>query len=190
MSVYLAVALFLGATKHVPVEQAQATCAGYGLPSGTAEYADCVKIEHEGFEPKHQYDLGDPYSVSHGINDLSSSPRDEDEDIGYIDPSLNFPTANATLRSSYVSGRNRICTYDGMGSRESTTVDATAPCPQSDAEVGIRMGRRSPRSDYHPFGDRMLRSSYVSGQNRICVYDRVGSREETTVGAAAQCPFN
>lgn len=35
-----------------------------------------------------------------------------------------------------------------------------------------------------------LRNSYVSGMNRICVYDRLGSQVVTTIPAAAICPLN
>jgi hypothetical protein len=36
---------------------------------------------------------------------------------------------------------------------------------------------------------RFLRSSYVSGMNRICVYDNMGSEEHVTIGAAEMCPI-
>ena len=192
MSAVLALALFLGAYKQVPVEQARAICAGYGLPPGTSEYADCVKVEHKGFELKHEDDLGGYYSVDSGIGTMHPIPQEESEPVSPLPSSLNYhPFGDRTFRSSYVSGRNRICSYDRMGSRENMTVDATSLCPVSDGERGLMAGRQSPESrDYHPFGNRMLRSSYVSGRNRICVYDRTGSREETTVDSTALCPIN
>src|SRR4051794_40069246 len=89
VSAYLVIALLFGATKHVPMEQAQAICAGYGLPAGTAEYTACVKVEHEGFEPKRKYDLGDPYAGDYGVNGLSSRRSDDDDDR-YLPPSLDY----------------------------------------------------------------------------------------------------
>lgn len=35
-----------------------------------------------------------------------------------------------------------------------------------------------------------LKSSYVSGTNRICIYDRLGSQVVTTIGAAQICPLS
>lgn len=39
-------------------------------------------------------------------------------------------------------------------------------------------------------GMAFLRSQYISGQNRICTYDRLGSQEVITVGAFEFCPPN
>lgn len=36
----------------------------------------------------------------------------------------------------------------------------------------------------------ILQSSYVSGLNRICVYDRMGSQNVITIGLAEMCPIN
>tara|TARA_X000000950_G_C13475561_1_gene481612 strand:- start:93 stop:494 length:402 start_codon:yes stop_codon:yes gene_type:complete len=43
-------------------------------------------------------------------------------------------------------------------------------------------------SDY--FGSAIYKRSYVSGMNRICIYDNMGSDYTTTIGAAEMCPLN
>ena len=40
------------------------------------------------------------------------------------------------------------------------------------------------------FGSAFYKRSYVSGMNRICVYDNMGSDYTTTVGAAELCPMS
>jgi hypothetical protein len=39
-------------------------------------------------------------------------------------------------------------------------------------------------------GTGFLKSSYVSGMNRICVYNRLGSAYVMTIGAAEICPLS
>ncbi len=39
-------------------------------------------------------------------------------------------------------------------------------------------------------GTAFLRNSYVSGMNRICLYDRMGSAYVITIGMAEMCPLS
>lgn len=39
-------------------------------------------------------------------------------------------------------------------------------------------------------GTAFLQSQYVSGMNRICIYDHLGSQVAITVGAAEMCPLS
>jgi hypothetical protein len=50
-------------------------------------------------------------------------------------------------------------------------------------------GLRAPLGGGVQSGTAFLKGSYVSGMNRICNYDRVGSAVAITVGAAELCPL-
>lgn len=51
--------------------------------------------------------------------------------------------------------------------------------------------RRSPTTPLAPAQPTaFLKGSYVSGMNRICVYDQLGSQKIMTVGAADLCPLS
>jgi hypothetical protein len=45
------------------------------------------------------------------------------------------------------------------------------------------------RSSPNQSGVAVLKRSYISGKNRICVYDRVGSEDVITISATAICPL-
>jgi len=48
---------------------------------------------------------------------------------------------------------------------------------------------RSPTYGGRATGTAYLRSQSVSGHNRICIYDRMGSAYAITIGAAEMCPI-
>lgn len=52
------------------------------------------------------------------------------------------------------------------------------------------MNQAAPMAPAQRAGMAFLKSSYVSGQNRICVYDRLGSQEMHTVASFETCPLN
>jgi hypothetical protein len=59
----------------------------------------------------------------------------------------------------------------------------------------LNAGRPSTRSSYRTYGGQamgvaFLKSSYVSGFKRICVYDRMGSQYVVTIGASELCPLS
>jgi hypothetical protein len=54
----------------------------------------------------------------------------------------------------------------------------------------MQQGRRQPNPVDNPTAPAaFLRNSYVSGLNRICLYDRLGSQVAVTIPATAICPL-
>jgi|TARA_Y100000294_G_scaffold11162_1_gene10272 hypothetical protein len=48
----------------------------------------------------------------------------------------------------------------------------------------------TPNSNSNVLGSAVYQRSYVSGMNRICIYDNMGSDYTTTIGATELCPLN
>jgi len=85
------------------------------------------------------------------------------------------------LISSSISGVNRICSYDEVGSRRTVTLSAAQLCPLSLSQARILPSKPSS-------GIAILQNSYTSGINRICVYKDGISGFTKTVSAAEICP--
>ena len=85
------------------------------------------------------------------------------------------------LTSSSISGVNRICSYDEVGSRRTVTVRASQLCPLS-----LNNARTMPSQPSS--GIAILQNSYVSGLNKVCIYRDGVSGLVTTVGATDICP--
>jgi hypothetical protein len=52
------------------------------------------------------------------------------------------------------------------------------------------VNQAAPAAPSQRAGMAFLKSSYISGQNRICIYDRLGSQEAHTVASFELCPIN
>jgi hypothetical protein len=66
-----------------------------------------------------------------------------------------------------------------------------AQAAQTNATLNaIRALNPSPPVGMASPGVGFLKRQYVSGMNRICIYDRLGSEVATTIGAAELCPLN
>jgi hypothetical protein len=91
-------------------------------------------------------------------------------------------TPEGFLTSSTNVGLNRACAYDQLGSRHVVTVASSQLCPLSLSEA--RQSLAKPSS-----GMAVLKQSFVSGTNRICIYKDGISGFVHTVGAAEICPM-
>lgn len=77
---------------------------------------------------------------------------------------------------------------------------ATGPMTQEERDSSDRTLRALQILNASPWGTRpaqqqaqptaYLKSSYISGFNRICIYDRLGSQFITTIGNMEICPLS
>ena len=79
------------------------------------------------------------------------------------------------------------CATEPMTDQERASSDRTIRALEV-LNAGVNGGRASPMLAPNPVA--YLKSQYVSGQNRICVYDRLGSQYILTVGAVQLCPIS
>ena len=84
------------------------------------------------------------------------------------------------LTKSYLSGLNRICTYNQLGSDNVITLPFSSLCPLSLSKARIEGSRPA-----NHIG--IFKREFISGHNKICVYDNVGSAWVQTIGATDLC---
>lgn len=106
--------------------------------------------------------------ASHGVQNCLSSGGSYQRQI------------DGFLTSSTLSGVNRVCAYDEVGSRRTITVSASQLCPLSLNKAKTIRSRPSS-------GVAILKNSYVSGLNKVCIYRDGVSGFVTTVGATDIC---
>ena len=91
------------------------------------------------------------------------------------------------------SGMNKICYYDCLGSEASKTVGSTELCPlsvQSNATQGQQgLGSSRANSGFTGGTTCFHQGEYVSGMNKVCRYDCLGSPAETTISSVSLCPL-
>lgn len=75
------------------------------------------------------------------------------------------------VQQQYAAGRARI--QQGLANMQSSLGDSSTGTHHHGAAGGTGF----------------LRTSYTSGMNRICIYDRMGSAYVITVGAVEMCPL-
>ena len=110
-------ALILGGCAHQFMVAAQKECSSFGYTAGTETYAACVQQQYAAGQAGFQQRLLNASAI--GKSEDSSTPTD------------GGATGTAFLRSNYVSGMNRICRYDRMGSEFVLTIGAAEMCPIS-----------------------------------------------------------
>jgi hypothetical protein len=98
------------------VSQAQNQCASFGFTPGTDEYANCVQQQYQANRADFQQRLLNASQIMNASTGASES-------------SYGGAGGTAFLKKSYVSGMNRICVYDRLGSAYVTTIGATDICP-------------------------------------------------------------
>lgn len=108
-------ALPLGGCAGTILKGAQADCVKFGFQPDTPRYADCVQ---ERFTTRQQ-------GLQRALAGMGSSMQNSAQ----ATPMQPVYRAPRFLKSSYVSGMNRICLYDSMGSTEAVTIGAAQICP-------------------------------------------------------------
>jgi hypothetical protein len=103
---------FVGCAQQI-LSAAQNECTAFGFAPGTNEYASCVQQQYAAGHARLQQGFANAQR-SFGQNSFE-------------------PSASGTgfLRKSYISGMNRICVYDRMGSAYALTVGAAEMCPMT-----------------------------------------------------------
>lgn len=91
------------------------------------------------------------------------------------------------------SGMTKICYYKCVGGEASKTIGSTELCPLSiqSASTQGQQGLGSSRSNSGFTGGQTCfhQGDYVSGMNKICRYDCLGSPVETTISSVSLCPL-
>lgn len=113
----VAAAPFLGSCAAQFMHSAQNECSSFGYTAGTSEYAACVQQQYDSDRARFQQGLA---NASRAMNQQSYTPT-----YGGV------ASGTAFLRNSYVSGMNRVCVYDRLGSAYVTTIGAAEICPLS-----------------------------------------------------------
>ena len=106
---------------------------------------------------------------------------------------LSAFSATGLKTGEQISGLNKICYYNVLGSAYSITIAATQLCPLS-----IEAPNPAPRPSgvFAPAppsaGGRMglLKGEVSEGMNKICYYDVVGSTATLTLSVTSLCPLN
>ena len=111
-----ATALLAGCA-HQFLVQAQNECSAFGFAAGTSEYASCVQQQYVAGRARFQQGMMNA-SRSFSGADYSSSYGGRAAGKGF-------------LKNSYISGMNRICVYDRLGSAYVVTVGAADMCPMT-----------------------------------------------------------
>lgn len=93
------------------IKAAQNDCSSFGFSPGSTEYSNCVQQQYAQRSNMMQA----------GLRQMGQTPPAQSQSLQ--------STSGAYLRSQYVSGTSRICTYDRMGSPFVLTVNATELCP-------------------------------------------------------------
>lgn len=102
------------------------------------------------------------------------------------------PSASQTMcfgNGERVSGMNKICSYDCLGSPRETTIGAAQLCPLSIKAPSVP----GPAPAQSSFGSGLMcfKSGERSmGMSKICSYDCAGSEASITIGNVQLCPLN
>lgn len=96
------------------VSQAQNQCAAFGYTAGTPEYTECVQQQYQANQDSFQQRLLNASRIAN-----EGTPSDDGSAI----------RGSAFLKRSYVSGMNRVCVYNNMGSDYVQTIGAADICP-------------------------------------------------------------
>jgi hypothetical protein len=87
------------------------------------------------------------------------------------------------------SGMNKICYYDCLGSTQTITQSATSLCRLS-ISGALPGSRRPPPPNQAPRGGQTVcfaRGEQISGMNKICYYDCLGSAYAVTQSSVSLC---
>lgn len=102
----------------VTVEQAQKQCTQFGFTPGSPQYANCVQQQYQANQSNFQQRLANASQIA---NYGTSTGTSYGGSAG----------GTAFLKLNYVSGMNRICVYNRMGSQFVMTIGAAQMCPLS-----------------------------------------------------------
>lgn len=90
-----------------------------------------------------------------------------------------------------VSGMNKICFYDCLGSTQTLNRSSVALCPLS-INAPMPGTSRTPQQSPVPRGGQVTcfaRGEEMSGMNKVCYYDCLGSARAVTQSAVSLCPL-
>jgi hypothetical protein len=97
--------------------------------------------------------------------------------------------ATGFLRGQVVSGLNKACYYDVLGSPYTVNIGATQLCP-----ITIEAPNPAPNPSMpHPLPQQrtgFLKGERTSGMNKICFYDILGQMYTLTISAVGICPIS
>lgn len=108
---------------------------------------------------------------------------------------VSAPMATQTVMcmasGEQTSGFNKICYYDCLGSTQTVTQSATSLCRLS-ISAPMPGGYRPPPPPQAPRAGQTMcfgRGEQMSGMNKICYYDCLGSARAVTQSSVSLCPL-
>ena len=125
MKVIFAIAALglLAGCATVTLEDLALQCDAYGLERNTPDHAQCLQQEVRAYEARQAAYAARMQAVGQSLQQMDSA--------GYSQPSTqSYQSAQGPLVQDVVSGTNRICTYNVMGSASVRTIPAVSLCPQ------------------------------------------------------------
>ena len=104
-------------------------------------------------------------------------------------PGLLHRVQNVTCfkTGEWVSGMNKNCSYDCLGSQAVETISSTQLCPLT---IGGAGGQFRPPAAPRPPLTCFKSGEWVSGMNKNCSYDCLGSQKVMTIQSVQLCPLN
>jgi len=114
------------------MKASQDACSGYGFSIGTDAYAQCVQQEVARRHAAMSQALMRAGAAMQGAAAAMQQPDQEPTQQPYqAPPRLGGGTSLGTafLQGSYVSGLNRVCLYNRLGSAVAVTIGSTQMCP-------------------------------------------------------------
>ena len=98
--------------------------------------------------------------------------------------------ATGFYKGEKISGLNKVCFYDVLGSPYTVNVGAAQLCPQSIEAPNPAPSPNRPALPQLGRQTGFLTGERTSGMNKVCFYNVVGSTKTLTVSAVSLCPLN
>jgi hypothetical protein len=109
------------------MKASQDACSGYGFSTGTDSYAQCVQQEVARRDAAINQALIRAGSAMQGAGAALQQPyQQQAQPYGG-----GAAQGMAFLKGSYISGMNRVCLYNRLGSAVAITIGSTELCPLS-----------------------------------------------------------
>ena len=120
---------FKTASRATKVEYFQSICNGYGYKLGSNTFADCMRdVEKTALNNARQIQRDSDRNFSKFYESLNKSRNDYNNSINNSSNNNNRLT-NCSYESEFVSGYNKICSYNCRGSLSTLTIGQYQQCP-------------------------------------------------------------
>lgn len=155
--------------------------ANLSKSQGNEMAADIVNLIDKGRASQRARELSrELFSLSEHLLRPISKPV---MDGTYSDPAGEFSNSplSSTLNGEISSGRNKICTYDGLHGESSLTISIYKHCP-------LRIPSDQKNTQSSTTHNSILQSELISGSNKICIYSGIDGDSTLTISIHELCP--